>query len=1440
MELCPATADDAFGPRIDVHCRQFDFTLLFEDVFFIALPAVIFLLAAPIRLWTLWRLPPQVRSHRMAILKLILLTSLLFLNVAFVASRAQEPRLQTTWSTSSGVIAAATLLLAGPLSYLEHQRSMRPSDLLVLYFSSTGILYLPTLRTLWQTPGTLAPRLTWTFTFINTILLVFLESARKRELIRPPAPDAIREQIAGFWSRGFLSWVLPFLRAGNSQILDLSGIPEVDRGLQEISSWSVLNRKWTQPISSRHRLLAATLAANKWILLSAIPPRLALSAFRFCLPFFIEAAVAHLDSTSKKTPSDYYGYGLIGACGLIFLGIALSRALYSRQINRLMSKTRAGLIAMIYRHMATLRACDIKDSPALTLMGTDVERIIEALRLFHELWAAVPEVAVAVWLLARQISWACIAPLIVCLLSVTLTFLIAINFGPAQKLWVEKVQDRIRVTATMLSGMKAVKMLGYTAAMENLIDQLRKTELHASEKFRRLLVWQILLGNGPAMIAPFVTFGLYAVVAVVSKDQTLLSSQAFASLSLVGLMTAPLIAFCQAVPAVPQAAACFGRIQEFCLRSAPPLSSTQSTTVSRDEEAQPGMSLKALRKAHTTEHALFSFHHAKISWSLAAAPVISDLSLSIPLGLTAVIGPVGSGKSTLLWSLIGETIVQSGTITACPAAAFCSQTPWIMDDTLRLNITGGLEFDRKWYDFAVFGCCLDKDMAAMANGDLTAAGSNGASLSGGQRQRLALARAVYSRLPVVILDDALSGLDPATAGTILSRLFGRDGHFRKAGISVVIATHSREVLQYMDSVIILEGGQLVYLGKPEAAHNQGIGLEKLHEVPYSPTDHGSEATNPKLAPSDTSNDENPARDVARRQTARQEGSWAVYGYYCRSARASHMVLWMTCTITSAIAVVASTLWLQHWADANEQSPNQNVGFYVGILALFMIIANLMTAGELWFFFVNIINDTAIKLHFDLLRSTMKAPLSLFQTTDVGTITNRFSQDMDLIDMKLPAKAAQFATGAASCVVELAVLCVVGKYLAASIPVLLGTLYIVQRYYLRTSRQVRLIDIEAKAPLYKHFIETASGVATLRAFGWDKWFCRRNQEMLDQSQSPYYMLLCIQQWLALVLDLIVGGLAVILVAIAMTSNGAIGGGSLGVALVLVLQFNINLAQTIQSWTALETSVGAVARVRDFVNRTPSEASGHISGGKLDPNWPSQGGIDFSNVVARYSTQEDPVLHGLSLTIPAGEKIAIVGSSGSGKTSTIMSLLRLIEVTTGRITVDGVDLAGFLPNEIAARLNVVPQEPFFLPGSVRFNFNPRGELPDAAIEEAIRKVGLWEKLDGNKGLDTELAASEWSHGERQLLCLARALTSPSKILILDEATSSVDDETETIMQGVIDCEFKAQTVIAVVHRFKHIHKFDRVAVLKKGVLVECDSPHNLMGQDSEFRRLYNGGH
>lgn len=396
----------------------------------------------------------------------------------------------------------------------------------------------------------------------------------------------------------------------------------------------------------------------------------------------------------------------------------------------------------------------------------------------------------------------------------------------------------------------------------------------------------------------------------------------------------------------------------------------------------------------------------------------------------------------------------------------------------------------------------------------------------------------------------------------------------------------------------------------------------------------------------------------------------------------------------------------------------------------------------------------------------------------------------------------------------------------------------QKYYLRTSRQIRLLDLEAKSPLYSHFIETLSGLVTIRAFNWATNFQETNLALVNISQKPYYLLLCIQRWLALVLDILVAALAIILMVLVVKLRTAISPGYVGLALLNVMSFNELLADIIKNWTMLETSFGAIARLKSFTTHTANENQPSETASVPD-NWPSRGAIEFKNVSASYTPSGALVVKSLNLAIAPGEKLGICGRSGSGKSSLITTLFRMLELTPGsRITIDEIDIATLPRQLVRTRLNAIPQEPFLIRGSVRLNADPYSLHSDAEIVTAMRKVHLWSGvIEAKGGLDAELDAEFFSQGQRQLFCLGRAILRRCKVVVLDEVSSSVDSGSDEVMQRVIREEFKGTTIVAVAHRLDTILDFDRVALLEEGELRECDEPGRLLGRDSGFRELYN---
>lgn len=495
---------------------------------------------------------------------------------------------------------------------------------------------------------------------------------------------------------------------------------------------------------------------------------------------------------------------------------------------------------------------------------------------------------------------------------------------------------------------------------------------------------------------------------------------------------------------------------------------------------------------------------------------------------------------------------------------------------------------------------------------------------------------------------------------------------------------------------------------------------------------------------------------------------------------------------------------------------------------------MMLTGML---FIIMIPRSATHLHGKLLDTIENAPLYFFTSTDAGQIVNRFSQDLSVIDAELPIAALILANNFFMAIIQAIFVCVSASYFSIVLPFVLFLMYMLQKFYLRTSRQIRLMDLESKAPLYSNFLETLNGLVTIRAFGWTKDMEKRNMAFLDASQRPFYLLFCIQRWLMLVIDLLVAALAVILVALIVQFRHSADAGFVGLALINIMSFNMTLSALIIHWTATETSLGAVSRIKSFVDGTRSENL-PMESQDVPPEWPSEGSIILSGVSASYTLDQQPALHNISLKIPAGQKIGVCGPSGSGKSSFIALLLHMLEINNGSVTIDGVDLSTIPRKVLRNRLTVIPQEPVFLKGTIRRNIDPLNLAENASVIEALQKVGLWSIVADAGGLDVSMEPEDLlSHGQRQLFCLARAMLRPSKILVIDEATASVDLETDRLMQKIISDHFTDYTVIAVAHRLETIRDFDRVVVFENGGAVEYGEPDALLADEgSKFKALW----
>ncbi|KAK6614850.1 multidrug resistance-associated protein 1 [Botrytis cinerea] len=1390
-----------FGPAKSV---GFDFTPLFEDVILSIVPSVILLLLLPIRIWMLHGQPRKVNSSFLHSNKLMFLGVFTVMQTVYLVMNTTTSTLKTRATIPAAALLLVDALALFALSHLEHLHSVRPSALINVWLLLTLPFDIARARSLWLVHANNPTAAVFTSALGVKIMVIIVEAMEKRHILLDRYRNTSPETTSGIYSRSFFWWLNTLMTTGFQRVIKNEDLYPIGEEMSSNYLYSRARSTWdASNQTGSYSLLWSTLKATRGAFALGIVPRLCTTGFKYTQPFLLERTVGFANDPSQP---DSIGWSLTGAFGLVFLGLAVFNGAYYHMAYRFNTAVRGSLVSLIYAKTVDLSITALDESVAVTLMANDTSTICEGFTNIHELWAVPIELGIAMYLLYRQLGLPFLAPFSVALLCTASILLMANWMGNAQKIWIRGIQTRIDITTSMLGSMKAVKMLGFTESLTNMVQSLRVKEVYLSQLFRRLLCGRVFLANGTAIIAPLVTFTVFVISANVT-GRTLSTSTAYTSLSLIALLADPMNTLVRTIPQINSAVACFDRIQTFMLSDARkdhrlPLSGSQSSDTTSD--SSQGIELKDMSPA-LNPSAMIIAQNASFAWSQDARPVINDFSFTLPCSQSLfIIGPVGCGKSTLLKGLLGETPSSKGFIYAKTArTAYVEQSPWIQNGTIQDNILGPTTFDSPWYDQVVRACALEHDIAILPNGSATRVGSGGISLSGGQKQRLALARAVYAKNEFIILDDVFSGLDSETEEQVFKRLFGKQGLFHEMGTTVLLVTHAVHRLAYSDCIIVLDqSSQIIEQGTFDYLKTTGGYVENLETRHRSEEGDTGEVdtkeTTQKQSPFATVENDDLINEVA--DLNRQTGDASVYRYYFASIGWVPTGIFFLLVFIFGAASKLPEIALTYWTRAVAVEGNRANPYWLGIYGMLSAVALIGFVANIFHLMLYMMPKSARVLHQRLLDSVMGAPLSFFTATDTGTTTNRFSQDMSIIDGDLPYAMVDLSLSIVQALMGAILMSLSAGYFAATIPVIGLTVWVLQKFYLRTSRQMRLLDLEAKSPLYSHFIETLSGLTSIRAFGWTEIFREQNLALLDTSQKPYYLLFCIQRWLGLVLDLLVTALAVIL-------------------MVLIVKLRTDISPGYVGMDPYGNSRWAVSRLKNFAATTVSEnLPSEVE--TVPENWPAFGAIEFKNVKASYTSTSVPVIHDLNLSINPGEKIGLCGRSGSGKSSLVAALFRMLELHPGSsILVDGIDIS------------TIPRQTYY-PNkrrSVQCSHRPSNNL-------CARKVQLWSLISSKGGLDAQLDTEFFSHGQRQLFCLARAILRGGRIIVLDEATSSVDSETDKLMQRVIREVFEGCTILAVAHRLDTIADFDRIVLLGNGEVVESGRFGELMEKEDAFRELY----
>nr|NP_995703.1 Multidrug-Resistance like protein 1, isoform N [Drosophila melanogaster]AAS64694.1 Multidrug-Resistance like protein 1, isoform N [Drosophila melanogaster] len=1129
-------------------------------------------------------------------------------------------------------------------------------------------------------------------------------------------------------------------------------------------------------------------------------------------------------------------------------------------------RIRTALINAIYRKALRISNSTKKESTVgeiVNLMAVDAQRFMELTTYLNMIWSAPLQIGLALYFLWQQLGPSVLAGLAVMIILIPVNGVIASRIKTYQIRQMKYKDERVKLMNEVLSGIKVLKLYAWEPSFEKQVLDIRDKEIATLRSTAYLNAGTSFLWSCAPFLVSLVTFATYVLI---DENNVLDATKTFVSLSLFNILRFPLTMLPMLITNLVQTQVSVNRINKFL----------------NSEELDPNSVLHDSSKPHP-----MSIENGEFSWGDEIT--LRNINIEVKKGsLVALVGTVGSGKSSVVQAFLGEMEKLAGVVNTVGKLAYVPQQAWIQNATVRDNILFGQTYDRKRYNKVIDACALRADIDILSAGDLTEIGEKGINLSGGQKQRISLARAVYSDADLYLLDDPLSAVDAHVGKHIFEEVIGPKGILARK--SRVLVTHGVTFLPQVDSIYVIKMGEISESGTfDQLVKNKGAfadfiiqhlqeGNEEEEELNQIKRQISSTADVPellgtvekaiKLARTESLSDSISVTSAdslmggggsLRRRTKRQDShdsvasaaslkkkqevegklieteksqtggvEFAVYKHYIKSVGIFLSVATLVLNFVFQAFQIGSNLWLTQWA--NDQNVANDTGLrdmYLGVYGAFgfgQVVTGYLSTLILSLGCVY----SARYMHNVLLHGTLRWPMEMFDITPLGRIVNRFSKDVDTIDNTLPLNLRVvilqlFAVLATIVVISLST----PIFLAVIVPIAF-LYYFAQRFYVATSRQLMRLESVSRSPIYSHFSETVTGASTIRAYNVGDRFIEESDAKVDKNQVCKYPSVIANRWLAIRLEM-VGNLIILFASLFAVLGGQTNPGLVGLSVSYALQVTQTLNWLVRMSSDIETNIVSVERIKEY-GETKQEAPWELEQDKNKPkNWPQEGRVEFQNFQVRYREGLDLVLRGVSFNIQGGEKVGIVGRTGAGKSSLTLALFRIIEAAGGRISIDGVDIASMGLHMLRSRLTIIPQDPVLFSGSLRINLDPFEIKTDDEIWKALELSHLKSFVKSlAAGLNHEIAegGENLSVGQRQLVCLARALLRKTKVLVLDEATAAVDLETDDLIQKTIRTEFKECTVLTIAHRLNTILDSDKVIVLDKGQIIEFASPTELL--------------
>ncbi|KAL5284865.1 ABCC4.2 family protein [Megaselia abdita] len=1165
-------------------------------------------------------------------------------------------------------------------------------------------------------------------------------------------------------------------------------------------------------------------------------------------PYFLGGLVNFYSQSGElndMSEAYYYGGGLI----LVNILNVLFTHSYLFGNFHLGMKIRVALCSMIYRKSLKLSKAALGGTTTgqiVNLVSNDVGRLDMIMMFLHYIWIGPLETILVTYLVWKEISYAAFFGVAVMLCFIPLQGYLGKKISVLRLKTALRTDERVRLMNEIIQGIQVIKMYAWEYPFAKMVEFARKKEINTIRYvsyIRGILLSFMMFLTRVSIFASLVGFVLLGF--------DLNAKQAFVVTAYYNVLRlAMTMQFPRSIEMLAETLVSFKRIQQFMCYEEIEIKDNDHKNVS------VGVAIKNL----------------KAKWSKSSSDfTLDNINITIkPKTMLAVIGEVGAGKSSIIQSILGELSAESGTIDVEGSISYASQEPWIFTGTIRQNILFGLPYDRKRYSDVVTTCALERDFELLTHRDHTIVGERGVSLSGGQKARISLARSVYRQADIYLLDDPLSAVDTHVGKHLFEQCMR--GYLKDK--IVLLVTHQLQFLQQADQIVILDKGKIVDIGTYDALRENGLNFAKLLSDPEENTNK-NDTELPKSVKhfrqnSQTSlkSTESILEDIPTEvQEVQQTGSvgLGLYKKYFSSGGGPFTLtlLVISCVFTQILAS-GSDYFLSYWVsnetpvetsfndtyqadesvmssilgifrDADDPSrDNIDIYIFTGITVLTIAVALSRS-----FLIFRVAMKSSTKLHNSMFKGISHASMHFFNTNPTGRILNRFSKDMGQVDELLPTVMVSVITTFLSMFGIVAVVAMVNPIYIVPTLFLAVIFYFLRVFYLKTSMDVKRIEGITRSPIYSHLGTSLNGLSTIRSFKAQNSLIKDFDNYQDHHSSAYYMFISTSSAFGFWLDCFcVAYLAIITLSFFFMPNE--NGGNVGLVITQAIGLTGMVQWGIRQSAELENTMTSVERITEYDTIDPEGDLDSTPDKKPPKEWPEDGLVKFDHLSLRYfpDPKSEKVLKNLTFTILPKEKVGIVGRTGAGKSSLINALFRL-SYNEGSIVIDSRDTGDIGLHDLRSKISIIPQEPVLFSGTMRYNLDPFDEYSDEKLWNSLEEVKLKQVIkDLPFGLQSKISegGSNFSVGQRQLVCLARAILRENKVLVLDEATANVDPQTDALIQQTIRNKFAECTVMTIAHRLNTVMDSDKVLVMDAGQVVEFGSPYELLTKSE--KKVFHG--